>query len=125
MHKTKPASPRSSGDAGNRLAAEIAPRVKPSLAFRSGVGFRVFLQEVERSGFFRRKLGSFGNFLDRSGCGHFRQQLNAAVVLETRSSGNQTAHDDVFLKAAEIVYLAGDRCFREDAGSLLEARGGD
>src|SRR5260370_31127409 len=89
------------------------------------VGFRILLEEVERGSFFGSKLGGFRNLLDRSGSRHFRQQLNAAVVLETRSSGNEAAHDDVFLKAAEIVYLAGDRCFREDAGSLLEARGGD
>src|SRR5207302_4925267 len=55
------------------------------------------------------------------GSGHFRQQLNAAVVLETRSSGDEAAHDDVFLEATEIVHLVGNRCFREDAGGLLEA----
>src|SRR6266852_6204894 len=46
-------------------------------------------------------------------------------MLETRSSRNETAHDDVFLEAAEIVHLASDRRFCEDAGGLLEARGGD
>src|SRR6266404_725076 len=103
----------------------MVPRVKPSLAFGSGVGFRIFLQEVERSGFFGRKLGHLGNFLDRSRSGHFRQQLNAAVVLEARSSGNETAPDDVFFQAAEVIHLAGNRRFRKDAGGLLEAGGGD
>src|SRR4029077_6606326 len=68
---------------------------------------------------------SFRNLLDGSRSGHFREQLNAAVVFEARARGDEAAHDDVFLEAAEIVHLAGDGRFGEDAGSLLEARGGD
>src|SRR5882762_9730399 len=99
--------------------------VERVLAFGSGVGFRILLQEIQRCGFFGGKLGGFRNFLDRSGSGHFRQQLNAAVVLEARSSGNEAAHDDVFFQAAEVVHLPGDCRFGEDAGGLLEAGGGD
>src|SRR6267143_209698 len=95
------------------------------LAFGSGVRLGVLLQEVKRGRFFGGELGGFRNLLDRSRRGHFRQQLDAAVVLETRAGGNKPAHDDVFLEAAEIVHLAGNGCFREDAGGLLEARGGD
>src|SRR6267378_559615 len=95
------------------------------LAFGSGVGFRILLQEVQRSGFFGGKLGGFRNFLDRSGSGHFRQQLNAAVVLEARTSRDEPAHDDVFLQAAEVVHLAGDCSFGENASGFLEARRGD
>src|SRR5229473_1552326 len=97
-HKTKPASPRGLRDAGTRFSGGVAPQVEPNLAFGGGVGFRVLLQEVERRSFFGSKLGGFGN---------------------------EAAHDDVFLEAAEVVHLAGDRRFREDAGGLLEARGGD
>src|SRR5216683_2793374 len=46
-------------------------------------------------------------------------------MFEARASGDEAAHNDVFLEAAEIVHFAGDGRFREDAGSLLEARGGD
>src|SRR5271168_4125711 len=95
------------------------------LAFGSGVGFGVLLEKVESRGFFRRKLGGFRNFFHGRGRGHFRQQLNAAVVLETGSRRDEAAHDDVFLEAAEIIDLAGDRSFRKDACGLLEAGCGD
>src|SRR5690242_7714507 len=95
------------------------------LTFGGGVRLGVLLEEVERGRFFGRKLGSLRNLLDGSRSGHFRKQLNAAIVLEARASGNEAAHDDIFLEAAEIVHLAGDGRFREDAGGLLEARGGD
>src|ERR1700682_5368818 len=95
------------------------------LDFGSGVGFGVLLQEVERRGFFGGELGGFRNVLDRSGDRHFRQQLNAAVVLETGSGGGESAPDDFFLEAAQIVHLAGNRSFGEDASGLLEAGGGD
>src|SRR6267154_3146391 len=95
------------------------------LAFRSGVGFGILLQEVERSSFFGGEFGGLGNFHDRSRRRHFRQQLNAAVVLEPGSRRNEAAHDDVFLQASQVIDFAGDRRFREDAGGLLEASGGD
>src|SRR5258708_3968427 len=46
-------------------------------------------------------------------------------MFEARTGRDEAAHNDVFLEAAEIVHLAGDGRFREDAGGLLEARGGD
>src|SRR5712664_349170 len=98
---------------------------KAGLALRSSVGFGVLLEEVERGRFFSSELGGFRNLLDGSRSGHFRQQLNAAVVLETGARGDEAAHDDVFLEATEIIDLAGDGRFGEDAGGLLEARGGD
>src|SRR5260370_41046795 len=55
------------------------------------------------------------------GGGQVRQEGDGAVVVESRSSRDETSHDDVFLEAAEVVHLTSDRCFREDAGGLLEA----
>src|SRR5262249_54481530 len=81
----------------------------------------VFAHEVESGGFLGRELCGFGNFLDRRGNGHFRQQLNVAVVLEARTGRDETAHDDVFLEAAEVVHLTGDGSFSKDASRLLEA----
>ena len=98
---------------------------KGALAFGGSVRFGVLLEEVERGRFFGGELGGFRNVLDRSGNRHLRQQLNAAVVLESRSGGDEPAHDDVFFEAAQIVHLAGHRGFGEDAGGLLEAGGGD
>src|SRR6267143_586991 len=95
------------------------------LTLCGGVRLGVLLEEVERSRFFGGDLGGFRNLLDGSRGGHFRQQLNAAVVLEARTSGDEPAHDDVFLEAAKIVHLAGDGRFGEDAGGLLETRCGD
>src|SRR5207245_10346457 len=79
------------------------------------------LEEVESGGLFGGELGGFRDFIDRSRSWHFRQQLNAAVVLEACASGDEAAHNHVFLEAAEIVHLAGDSCFGEDARGLLEA----
>src|SRR5437879_11463333 len=100
-------------------------RAKGALAFGSSVRFGILLEEVGRGRFFCGELGGFRNFLHRSRSGHFRQQLNAAVVLEARTGRDEAAHDDVFLEAPEIIHLAGDGRFREDAGGLLETRGGD
>src|SRR6266446_10487213 len=101
------------------------PGQRGGLALGSGVCLGVLLEEVERGRFFGSELGGFRNLLHGSRGWHFRQQLNAAVVLEARTGGDEAAHDDVFLEAAEIVHLAGDGSFRKDAGSLLEARGRD
>ncbi len=76
----------------------MADRVIRRLAFGGRVGFRVFLQEVQRRSLFGSKLDGFGDFLHWSRCRHFRQQLDAAVMFEARSSGNEAAHDDVFLE---------------------------
>src|SRR5260370_15886995 len=98
---------------------------RAGLTLGSCVRLRVLLEEFEWRRFFSGELGGFRNFVDGSRSGHFRQQLYAAVVLEARASGDEPAHDDVLLKATEIVHLAGDGRLREDAGSLLEAGGGD
>src|SRR5260370_14115181 len=95
------------------------------LDFGRGVRLGVFLEEVESGGLFGSELGGFRDVLDGSRGRHFRQQLNAAVVLKARASGDKAAHDDVFLEAAEIVHLARDSRFGEDASGLLEARGRD
>src|SRR5207302_7825722 len=75
------------------------PAKKAGLALRSSVCFRVLLKKVERGRFFSGELGGFRNLLHGSGSGHFRQQLNAAVVLEPRAGGDEAAHNDVFLGA--------------------------
>src|SRR5260370_41802546 len=95
------------------------------LAFSGGVGLCVLLQEVERGRFFSGEFGGFGNLLDRRGSRHLRQKLDAAVMLEARTSRDEPAHNDVFLKAAEVVDLARHCCFRKNAGGLLEAGSGD
>src|SRR5208283_3226979 len=96
------------------------------LALRGGVGFSIgFLattEEVEAGGFVRSgEFCRFGKVFDGSRRRHFGKQLNAAVVFETGAGGNEPAHDDVFLEAAEIVHLAGNGGFGKDAGGLLEA----
>src|SRR5437762_1018447 len=115
-----------------RPASESRPyngNTTATALFGGGVGFGgfvgVFAHEVESGRFFCGKLCGFRDVFDRRGGGHFRQQLQAAVVLETRTGRDETAHDDVFLEAAEIVHLAGDSRFGEDASRLLEAGGGD
>src|SRR5208337_186401 len=83
-------------------------------------------QEVEASGFVRSgEFGGFGKLFNGSRRGHFGEQLNAAVVLETCTGRNEPAHDDVLLEATEIVDLTGNGGFGEDAGGLLETGGGD
>src|SRR5712664_620902 len=101
------------------------PAIEKALAFGSSVCFRVLLEEVKCGRLLGGKLGSFRNLVDGRGRRHFRQQLNAAVMLEPRPRGNKAAHDDVFLEAAEVIDLAGDRGFCEDARGLLEACGGN
>src|SRR5580700_870026 len=96
-----------------------------SVAFGNGVRFAVLVEEVERGSFFRGELGGFGNFLLWNRRRHFRQQLNAAVVLESSARRDKAAHDDVLLEAAQIVNLSSNGRFGKDAGGLLEARGGD
>src|SRR5439155_4009626 len=100
-------------------------RSKRRLSLGGRVRLRVFLQEVQRGCFFSGEFSGLRNLLDWSRRGHLRQQLNAAVVFETRTSGDYAAHDHVFLEAAKVVHFASDGCFRKDAGSLLEACGGD
>jgi hypothetical protein len=50
----------------------FAPHVELFLTLCGGVGFGVFLEEVESGRFFGGELSGFRNFLDRSGNGHFR-----------------------------------------------------
>jgi len=63
------------------------PAIEKALAFGSSVCFRVLLEEVKCGRLLGGKLGSFRNIIDGRGRGHFRQQLNAAVVLEARPRG--------------------------------------
>ena len=51
--------------------------------------------------------------------------MDVAVALEAGAGRDQAAHDDVFLEAAQVIHLAGDGGFGEDARGLLEAGGGD
>src|SRR3984957_9498127 len=95
------------------------------LAFGCSVGFGVLLEEIEGRSFFGWKFGSFRNLVHGGRWRHFRQQLNATVVLQTGTGGNEPAHDDVFLEPAEIIDLARHRSLGEDARGFLEARGRD
>src|SRR5215470_6116525 len=97
------------------------------MLFGGDSSFALFLflavgpQEVETCGFFGRELGCFRNFINRSRNGHFRQQLNVAVVLKSRTGRDEAAHNYVFLEAAEVVHLASNGSFGKDASRLLEA----
>jgi hypothetical protein len=71
------------------------PSFRVRLAFRHRVG--ILAEEIERRRFFRRE---FGFHLLRLLPGDFRQELDIAIALQARSSGNQPAHDHVFLQAA-------------------------
>src|SRR6185295_3641068 len=51
--------------------------------------------------------------------------LQALVGREARARGDEAAHDDVLLEAAEIVRLAADGRLGEHLGGLLEGRGAD
>src|ERR1700722_2156511 len=95
------------------------------LGFRGCVGLGSLFEELDRGGFLRSEFGGFGNVLDGGRRRHFRQQLNAAVVLETRASRDEAAHDDVFFQAAQVIDLAGNSGFGEYARGFLEARGRD
>src|SRR5258708_31519048 len=92
------------------------------LTLCGSVGFGVLLEEVEGRRFFGGELSGFRNFLDRSGNGHFRQQLNAAVVLKARTGGAKTSHDDAFLEAAPVGRVfAAARVGKTARGSLPAA----
>src|ERR1700722_10517949 len=95
------------------------------LGFRGCVGLGSLFEELDRGSLFRGEFGGFGNVLYRSRRRHFRQQLNAAVVLEARTSRDEAAHDDVFFQAAQVVDLAGNSGFGEYARGFLEACGRD
>src|ERR1700678_3405438 len=82
----------------------------------------ILAQDVQRRRFFRRKLRLH---LLRLLLRNLREELDIAVALETRSGGNQPAHDHVFLQAAQIIDLPGNCRFGKDAGRLLEARRGN
>src|SRR5205814_1620512 len=53
------------------------------------------------------------------------QQLQAAVVLQTGTSRNEPAHDDVFFQAAQVIDFSGNRSLGKDARRFLEACSGD
>src|SRR5579871_4244921 len=95
------------------------------LAFRGCVSLGSLFEELDSGGFLRGEFGGFGNLLDGSRRRHFRQQLNAAVVLETRTGRDEAAHDDVFLQTAQVIDLARNGGFGEYARGFLEARGRD
>src|SRR4029079_6073658 len=52
---------------------------------------------------------------------HVLGDLDAAVELHARARGDEPAHDDVLLEAAQVVHLAADGGLGEDPGRLLEA----
>src|SRR5215471_554883 len=112
----------------NSLDADPPKRVLV-LPFRSSICSFVGIlvaKEVEAGSIVgSRKFGGFGKLLNRSRSGHFRKQLEAAVVFQASASRDETAHDDVFLEAPEVVHLAGNCGFGKDARGLLEARGRD
>src|SRR5260221_2335005 len=103
----------------------LALHVELFLTLCGSVGFGVLLEEVEGRRFFGGELSGFRNFLDRSGNGHSRQQLNAAVVLKTRTGGDKTAQGDVFLQAPQGVHTARGGRLGKEAGGLRGAGGGE
>src|SRR5579872_231370 len=93
------------------------------LAFRDGVG--VLAQEVQRGGFLGSELGSHDFGFRRLRRRHLNEQFDIAIALQAGARGDQPAHDHVFLESAQVIDLAGDSCLVENAGGLLEARGGN
>src|SRR5271154_6034167 len=96
--------------------------------FGGCVGFRLVVlaaEELQTRSIFRREFRSFGEFFDRSRRGHFGEQLDAAIVLETSARRDEPAHDDVFLQAAEIINLSGNGGFGKNTRGFLEAGGRD
>src|SRR5271166_809698 len=94
------------------------------LAFGGGVGFRLVVfasQELQTRGIVGREFGGFGKFFDGSWRRHLGEELDTAVVLQAGARGNETAHDDVFLEAAEVVHLPGHGSFGKHASGFLEA----
>src|SRR5689334_17773199 len=101
------------------------PLIRLDFGGHVGIAVGSLFEELDRGGFLRGKFGGFGNVLDWSRRRHFRQQLNAAVMLETRTGRDEAAHDDVFFQAAQVIDLAGNGGFGEYARGFLEARGRD
>src|SRR5205807_8989288 len=103
------------GFPGRRLMRSfdaLQNRPTAALALRGSVRLGILLEEVQRGRFFGSELGGFRNLLHGSGSGHFRQQLNTAVVLDARTGGGETDHYDVLLEAAALVHFAGIGLFR-------------
>src|SRR5215468_793994 len=89
---------------------------EPRLAFGDGV--RILAQEIQRSRFLWSELRLHGL---RLFLWNFGQKLDIAVALKTSARGYQAAHDHVFLQAAQVVDLPGNRCLGKDPGGFLEA----
>src|SRR5689334_13439186 len=51
-----------------------------------------------------------------------RRDAHLAIPLEAGAGGNQASHRHVLLQPAQVIDLAGDRRFGEDARRFLEAR---
>ena len=49
-----------------------------------------------------------------------RGMARAELPLESSTSGNKPADDDVFFEAAQIILFAGDRRFNQNLCRLLE-----
>src|SRR6185437_5159719 len=94
--------------------------------FHVAVAVGVVAEQIEGAlGFLvgrRRKLHGFER---RQLLFLLAHQAHGAVGLEAGAGGNEPAHDDVLLQAAEVVHLALDRGFGEHARGLLEGSGGD
>src|ERR1700680_2340149 len=89
-----------------------------ALALGNGVG--IFAQEIERRSLLGCEFGSRDLDFGRR-WRNLDQKVDVPVALETGSRRDQAAHDDVFLEAAQVVHLAGNRRFGENARGLLEA----
>ena len=69
-----------------------------------------------RLGFFHHRCADRLAFFD---------QLDLAVLRETRAGGNQVTHDHVFLEAAQSIDLAQRRRFRQNTSRILERGSGN
>src|SRR6516164_2305598 len=125
--KRRPGSPRRRPSVSQPGKRQVGSGLLEAFGCSSGFLFGVLAaQEVQPGGLVcGRKFRGFRQFLDRGRSGHFREQLDAAVVLESGARRNQSAHDHVFLQAAQVVHLPGHSRFREYARGLLEASRGD
>src|ERR1019366_5588461 len=105
-------------DADLKVRSTITPLLCRQLL---GLVFAFVTEQFQRAfGFLVRGR----DLLLHLGCGllHLLREPDVAVVLHAGARGDETAHDDVFLQATQVIDGALDGGFREHARGFLERR---